>query len=418
LTIIRRGERVSGLPRDGTDMSHRARVLRYGDVSTALALLSDHQLGRLVDAAPAIGSGVGGTSALLDIADASVFVKRIPLTDLERDPGNVMSTANLFGLPTFCQYGVVLLPAGGFGAWRELAANTMTTNWVLTKQSEAFPLMYHWRVLPGAPPLADEISDIERVVAYWDGSAAVRRRLHALAQAPASVVLFLEYIPQNLDAWLTSQLAAGSDAVIAASGMVHRHLRADIAFMNTNGLLHFDAHFRNVLTDGHRLYLADLGLATSPRFDLSTDEREFLALNASHDAGYAMRELLNWIVANVVGIANPDTGGPVERYDYIRRCAMGAQPAGAPESIAELITRYAPVAAILNDFYWNFFGETRATPYPAKEIAQAMTLIPGFAPIHRLTAPQPATFNESLAPSVSPQMSSGQAVGSRQRQDQ
>src|SRR5688572_12820575 len=146
-------------------MSHGARVVRYGDVSTALALLSDHQLGQLVDAAPAIGSGVGGTSALLDIADASVFVKRIPLTDLERDPDNVMSTANLFRLPTFCQYGVVLLPSGGFGAWRELAANTMTTNWVLTKQSEAFPLMYHWRVLPGAAPLADEIADIERVVA-------------------------------------------------------------------------------------------------------------------------------------------------------------------------------------------------------------------------------------------------------------
>lgn len=91
---------MRGLPHDGTDMSHRARVLRYGDVSTALALLSDHQLGQLVDAAQVIGSGVGGTSALLDIADASVFVKRIPLTDLERDPNNAISTANLFGLPT------------------------------------------------------------------------------------------------------------------------------------------------------------------------------------------------------------------------------------------------------------------------------------------------------------------------------
>jgi hypothetical protein len=240
--------------------------------------------------------------------------------------------------------------------------------------------MYHWRVLPGAAPLADEHADIERVVAYWGGSAAVRRRLHALAQASASVVLFLEYIPQNLDAWLTSQLAAGPDAVTAACAMVQRCLQADIAFMNANGLLHFDAHFRNILTDGHRLYLADLGLATSPRFDLSIDERDFLALNASHDAGYAVRELLNWIVANVVGIATPDSGGPVERYDYIRRCAAGARPAGASEPVAELISRYAPVAAILNDFYWNLFGVSRATPYPAQEITQAMAMIPGFAP--------------------------------------
>jgi hypothetical protein len=377
---------VSGLPRDGTDMSHRARVLGYSNVSTALALLNDHQLGQLVATAQAIGSGIGGTSALLDIAGVPVFVKRIPLTDLERHPQNVMSTANVFGLPMFCQYGVVAYGGGGFGAWRELAANTMTTNWVLAKQTEAFPLMYHWRVLPGAAPLAEELADIDRVVAYWGGSAAVRRRLHGLAQASASVVLFLEYIPQSLDAWLTSELAAGPDAVAAACTMVQRCLSADIAFMNTNGLLHFDAHFRNILTDGRRLYLADLGLATSPRFDLSTHERDFVAEHMSHDAGYAVRELLNWIVANVVGIAAPDTGGPVERYDYIRRCAAGARPAGSPEPVAELITRYAPVAAVMNDFYWNLFGETRATPYPAQEITQKMTLIPGFALDSRLRA--------------------------------
>ncbi|HEY3748332.1 MAG TPA: hypothetical protein VGL80_03960 [Pseudonocardiaceae bacterium] len=227
-------------------------------------------------------------------------------------------------------------------------------------------------VLPGAAPLADELADIDLVVAYWGGSAAVRRRLHALDQATASVVLFLEYVPQNLAAWLNSQLAAGPDAIASACAMVHRCLRTDIAFMNANGLLHFDAHFRNVLTDGHRLYFADLGLATSPRFDLSTDERDFLASNASHDAGYAMRELLNWIVANVVGIPAPDTGGPVERHDYIRRCAEGARPAGAAEPIADLISRYAPVAAIMNDFYWDVFGVSRATPFPAEAVAQGM----------------------------------------------
>jgi hypothetical protein len=402
-----KGYAVRGQPHDDTDMSHGARVVRYSDVSTALALLSDHQLGRLVDAAAAIGSGVGGTSALLDVADASVFVKRIPLTDLERAPDNVRSTANLFGLPTFCQYGVVLLPAGGFGVWRELAANTMTTNWVLAKQSEAFPLMYHWRVLPGSAPLADEIADIDRVVAYWGGSAAVRRRLRALAQASASLVLLLEYIPQNLDAWLTSQLAAGPDAVTAACAMVAECLRADVAFMNTNGLLHFDAHFRNILTDGRRLYLADLGLATSPRFDLSTDERDFLARNASYDAGYAVRELANWIVTNVVGIATPDTGGPVERNDYIRRCAAGAQPAGTPEPVAELISRCAPVAAIMNDFYWNLFGVSRATAYPAQEMEQAMTMTTGFAPAPSRHNPA----NSRLDHSAHPPPSAGSPAG-------
>ncbi|MEQ4303042.1 serine/threonine protein phosphatase [Plantactinospora sp. B6F1] len=368
---------MSGLPDDSTDMSHPARVLRYGDVSTSLALLNDHQLGQLVATAQENGSGIGGTWALLDVAGVPVFVKRIALTDLERQPRNIMSTANLFELPMFYQYGVAAYGSSGFGAWREVAANTMTTNWVLAKRTEAFPLMYHWRVLPGAVPLADELAEIDRVVAYWDGSAAVRRRLHALAEASASVVLCLEYIPGKLDAWLADQLASGPDIVADACARAQRCLSADIAFMNTNGLLHFDAHLGNILTDGRRLYLADLGLAISSRFDLSPDERNFVAQHTSHDAGYLVRDLLNWMVANVVGIAVPDTGGPVEHHDYIRRCAAGARPVGVPESVAELITRYAPVAAVMNGFYWKFFGETRTAPYPAQEITQELSRIPG-----------------------------------------
>ena len=363
---------MSGLPHDGTDRSHEARVGRYGAVSTALALLSDHQLGRLLDAAPAAGSGVGGSSAMLEVAGTPVFAKRIPLTDLERDPDNVMSTANLFGVPARCHYGVVRWAGPGFGAWRELAANTMTTNWVLTGRSAAFPLMYHWRVLPGAAPPTDEHADVERVVAYWGGSAAVRRRLQALARASASVVLFLEHLPYTLHDWLATQLTAGREAGTAACSMVERCLRADVAFMNANGLLHFDAHFRNILTDGHRLHLADLGLAGSPRFDLSADERSFLARHRSYDAAYVRRELVNWMVANIAGVAAPGGGGPVERFAYVRRCAAGQPPAHVPPPAAALISRHAPVATIMNDFFWDLFGGSRTTPYPAQQVEQAM----------------------------------------------
>jgi hypothetical protein len=64
-------------------------------------------------------------------------------------------------------------------------------------------LISSWtRLRPSVPaPPTDEHADIDRVVAYWDGSAAVRRWLDALAQASASVVSFHEHLPQNLDAW-------------------------------------------------------------------------------------------------------------------------------------------------------------------------------------------------------------------------
>ena len=126
--------------------------------------------------------------------------------------------------------------------------------------------------------------------------------------------------------------------------------------------------------------LADeLGLATSPRFDLSTDERDLIARTTGHDACYAARELLNWLVVNVVGIADPDTGGPVERYAYLHRCAAGTRPTGVPGPVADLISRYAPVAAILNDFYGNLYGVSRTTPYPTRELARAVAALPGFA---------------------------------------
>jgi hypothetical protein len=366
------------------DTSRSERVSRYGEVASALALHSDRQLGESLEQARILGSGVGGTSVLLAVEGVPVFAKRIPLTDLERRAGNVMSTANLFGVPAFCQYGIAEFCGPGFGAWRELAANVMATNWVLAGRSAAFPLLYHWRVLPGAPPPADEHADVEAVVRYWDGSPAVRDRLHALARASAGIVLFQEFIPHNLGDWLAARLAAGQDAAMAAAAMVESCLLTDVDFMNRQGLMHFDGHFGNILTDGERLYIADLGLATSPRFDLSAQEIGFLERNRTHDLGYALMRLVNWLVTDVCGVTVPQEGGPVQRddyiracaarrNDYIRACAAGADPVGAPPAAAAVIRRYAPVAAAMNDFYWDLFGTSRTTPYPSEKIECAMS---------------------------------------------
>jgi hypothetical protein len=218
-------------------------------------------------------------------------------------------------------------------------------------------------VLPGAIPTPEAHADLDRTVAYWDGSSAVRERLEAVAQSSASVVLVLEYIPQNLHEWLTAQVAHGDDAVESACAMVERNLRAAVSFMNSNGLLHFDAHFRNVLTDGQRLYFADLGLATSSRFELSATESSFFEMNMSHDGCYAVTQLVNWLVA-----ALTDAVDWQERFRFIRRCAEGDAPANVPPSAAAIITRYAPIAVVMNEFYRKLHGESRTTLYPVDDI--------------------------------------------------
>lgn len=129
-----------------------------------------------------LGSGIGGRRAEMEVAGVPVFVKRVPLTDVELRPEHVRSTANLFELPLFYQYGV---GSAGFGAWRELAAHLMTTAWVLRNEYAGFPLLYHWRVLPDRPPVdfADEFGGIAGAVAHWEGSPAVRRRLEAVGRS-------------------------------------------------------------------------------------------------------------------------------------------------------------------------------------------------------------------------------------------
>lgn len=47
----------------------------------------------------ALHEGIGGKSALIFIDDTPVFVKKVPLTDLEQLDQNFISTANLFDLP-------------------------------------------------------------------------------------------------------------------------------------------------------------------------------------------------------------------------------------------------------------------------------------------------------------------------------
>ncbi|RAS70252.1 hypothetical protein C8D87_101552 [Lentzea atacamensis] len=342
------------------DMSHGARLAAHTAVSTALSLLSDRELRDLVDHAEPLGSGIGGPTALLDIGGTPVFVKRIPLTDLDLRPENTRSTANLFELPAFCHFGVGIIGGPGFGAWRELAVHTMTTNWVLGQEYEGFPLTYHWRVLPHTgQSLPEELADVEKAVAYWEGAPEVRQRIEALRDSTASIALFLEYLPQNLHDWLGARVEAGDEATESACAMVEAQLQAGISFLNARGVLHFDGHFQNILTDGERLYFADYGLAISSRFDLSEDEARFFAEHRAYDRHYTATHLVMWLIAALYGHKGDDFTA------FVRACARGELPPGVPPRVAAILTRHSPIAGVMTDFYRRFQRESRQTPFPA-----------------------------------------------------
>jgi hypothetical protein len=325
---------------------------RHRTLSAFLASHSDIELDELMDTGRSDSVGVGGGTAVLDVDGVSVFAKRIPLTD--RELAHRGSTANLFDLPVFCQYGV-----GGpsFNAWRELAANIIVTEGVLAGETQSFPMLYHWRVLPGRSKVAAEHADIDTVVAAYGGCPAVRARLEALAAAPSSLVLFCEYIPHPIPDWLSENTASKAAAV-------ERQFSEIVTFLHDRELLHMDGHFGNLRTDGERIYLSDFGLATSPRFDLSPAERDFAERHATHDADYAAMRLVNWLVTDVCGIPMPTSGGPIARNEYVLQCATGHIPDDVPPVVAAILTRYAPTAAKMNAFYWKLFGGDLHAEYP------------------------------------------------------
>ncbi|GHB88238.1 hypothetical protein GCM10010348_01600 [Streptomyces anthocyanicus] len=356
---------------DVTESGHAARVPAYAAVGARLSLLSDRRLGNAVSAAPNLGRGIGGRSAELDVEGTRVFVKRVPLTDVELQPEHVRSTANVFGLPLFYQYGV---GSTGFGAWRELAAHIMTTGWALKNEYAGFPLLYHWRVLPDSSPtgFVDGFGGVEGAVAHWEGSSAVRRRLEAIGSSSFSLVLFLEHVPQTLAEWLvdsrdTAPRQSGGESPYP---WVENALLRGTEFMSARGLVHFDAHFANLLTDGQRVYFADFGLALSRDFELSAEERDFLDDHLVYDRSYAPDHLLRHHLPH-------DVRGGTEHGAFLREWVDGHQPADIAPDIGAIIDRHAPHAIVLDDFHHRLLTQSKRTPFPAAEIKRALAGGPG-----------------------------------------
>ncbi|MGD9592974.1 MAG: hypothetical protein AB7V32_10675 [Candidatus Berkiella sp.] len=326
----------------------------YSKVSAKLASLDEVALLALLEKATPMHKGIGGKSALINIEGSQVFIKQVPLTDIELLPSNVNSTANLFELPLCYQYGV---GSAGFNAWRELNAHIMTTQWVLNAQCPNFPLLYHWQVLPNDP---NDINieywgDIEKYCAYWEQSKAVRHRIEALNQASFHITLFLEFVPQNLYQWLGAQIS-GENADSAIK-MVEMSLKETNQFMRSQEFVHFDAHFENILCDGECLYVSDFGLALSSAFDLSPSERAFLKTHQHYDQSCAAVNLIHCIITSIFG--------KEQWVDKLQDCLEKENKQLSP-FINTIIKKYGPVALMMDTFFVQLQNESKQTPYPEK----------------------------------------------------
>lgn len=347
---------------------------RYQRLSSRIAHVDDAALRSLLgDEAPPRGWGSHRT---IELDGEKVFIKRLPVTDLEVE--NMSSTRNLYDLPTHYHYGV---GSAGFGAFRELTAHIKTTCWVLDRAVEGFPLLYHHRLMPswGTRPELD-MAQHNRYVEYWGGSASIGRFMLDRAGARHELVLFLEHFPHTLAPWLVEH-----------SGETPRMLeglRATLGFLGRNGILHFDAHFWNVVTDGERPYLTDFGLVLDRGFALDEEERAFSARHPLYDYGEVLAGLGSVAHDAYRALPEADRRRLTERYgiepglgywdlvsvllDNIERVqAEGA--IGLDRGFVDSALRHRGVIGLMD----GFFGEMRRndrkdTPFPHAELERLL----------------------------------------------
>lgn len=246
-----------------------ARLATSDALASRLSGMADGELRELVAGRPADWSPWGGTHRIA-LDGAAVFVKRVPVTELEMlDP---TSTRNVFDLPLVYSYGV---GSAGFGGFREASAHRIASDLVRTGVTDGFPLLHHARVVECTEPLPPFPRDVGDYVTRWNDDQRIRAYVEARSAARHELWMFSEAVPTVVHDWIPTRLDR-VDALVAG-------LFDAVGALRSVGIVHFDAHFGNALTDGTRFFLSDFGLAMSERFELDDDERAFLRRHRWYD---------------------------------------------------------------------------------------------------------------------------------------
>lgn len=326
-------------------------------ISSMLHGLDDASVQMLIDDADEAGIGIGGTTKTVRIGETTVFVKQLPLTGVEEsDP---TATRSRLQLPFVSHYGIGS-PTHAVG--RELAAHQATTEWVQTGVVDFFPLLLGWRVI-------DAKCDAD--LSEFDGDASPRQwgphwpqiqsRLAAMKDASKSMVFFLEYVPETLGTWVRRSVAEGTGATVFPD-VVDQLLEAT-AWMNGQGLQHFDVHPGNILIRDGRLLFTDFGLALHRDFDLSAEEEASMLTHDGFDSDTALMHLFHWTLFELGYISGP------ERLELLRAAADDpATPALDPVRAAlgagaDLIAEHSSTAVYITEMFSALMRDAFATQY-------------------------------------------------------
>ncbi|WP_411733878.1 protein kinase domain-containing protein [Paeniglutamicibacter sp.] len=330
---------------------------RSRGIFDVLAGLDDASVRSLINAADPVGVGIGGTTKTACINETTVFVKQLPLTSIEEvDP---TATVSRIQLPFVSHYGIGS-PTHGVG--RELAAHLVTSEWVQAGAVDIFPQLLGWRVVDLKCDTDLSEFDGDTAPRQWGSHwPQVHEKLTAMKDASKSLVLFLEYVPETLGAWLRRSLAAGTGETVFAD-VVDQVIEAT-AWMERQGFQHFDVHPGNILVREGRLLFTDFGLALYGGFALTPEEKASMLTHEAYDRDSALMHLFHWVLFELGYISGP------QRLALLRAAAADpATPALDPVRAAlgggaDLIATHACVAVYMTEMFGTLMMDASATRY-------------------------------------------------------
>lgn len=234
------------------------RLLSFDSMSTGLGYLTNSEIITIFKK----GAQAGGWSdnAITTFNGRKLFMKFLALPALELQ--NPYNTGNLYHLPLELN-----MHGMGINVWRELLVLLKTTNWVLSGRIHNFPLLYHYRIIKRKSKSLYRKDILEYAEKTWNHKPQVIRRTEDVFRSQYSILVCIEYIGPGIVRWLNSKKRLS---------LYYSQSKRILNFLREEGVLLFDNHAGNILTDSDdNIYYTDFGLVLDREFNLTLPERRF-----------------------------------------------------------------------------------------------------------------------------------------------
>jgi serine/threonine protein kinase len=282
----------------------------YNKLSNKLVALTDKELLELTNIQSEIKKW--GDHGVIKLAGNNLFFKKLPLSD--KFALSQFNTKNLYNIPVNCNYG---FGSAGINPWRELITHIKTSNMVLTKEIDNFPLLYYYRIIKDDSHNF-ETGMNEKLLERFNFKN-YHLYLEERAKCSYKIIMFLEYIPNMLFKFVNNDLNYVK--------YFFKESTKILDFLQTNGILHLDTHWGNYLVDDNgKLYLTDFGIVLDKNFDLDEKEKLFMKKNKLLPDYYRFESVYvhfsygieeNDIINNIIDLSNYKKLNRVEQFNII-----------------------------------------------------------------------------------------------------